>query len=133
KRTVHYDKQPVASRLDQIREREARMEETDSQQVELMGRNRLVNELIAAGVEVSIPIRDRGIDVIAYLDRDDDLGRFIAVPIQMKASSKPRFGVDQKYRRTKNILLAFVWKVGQVGKEQTYAMTYPEGERIVEA
>lgn len=40
--------------------------ELDTQQTEIMGRNRLVNELIAAGIEVSIPIRDSGIDVIAY-------------------------------------------------------------------
>jgi hypothetical protein len=107
--------------------------EFDTQQTEIMGRNRLVNELIAAGIEVSIPIRDRGIDVIAYLDRDEELGRFIAAPIQMKASTRPRFGVAQKYRRTNDIILAFVWNVGRPGEEDIYAMRYAEAVTIVES
>jgi predicted methyltransferase MtxX (methanogen marker protein 4) len=43
---------------------------SSAQQIEIMGRNRLVNELIAAGIAVAVPLRDRGIDVIAYGDRD---------------------------------------------------------------
>jgi hypothetical protein len=104
----------------------------DTQQVELMGRNRLVNELIAAGIEVALPLRDRGIDVIAYLDRDDSAGRFLAVPIQMKASSKRRFGLDKKYLRTKNIVVAFVWNIGCPAEEKTYALTYSEAATIVQ-
>ena len=41
----------------------------DTQQIELLGRNRLVNEIIRANLEVTVPIRDRGIDMIAYADR----------------------------------------------------------------
>ena len=43
----------------------------DSQVIELLGRNRLVSELLRAGLEVAIPARDRGIDLIAYLDLID--------------------------------------------------------------
>lgn len=42
----------------------------DSQVVELLGRNRLIDELLRAGLEVAVPERDRGIDLIAYLDLD---------------------------------------------------------------
>ena len=42
----------------------------DTQSIEILGRNRLINELIGAGIEVAQPLRDRGIDLIAYLDRN---------------------------------------------------------------
>lgn len=38
----------------------------DSQAVEILGKNKLINELLKAGLEVASPIRDRGIDLIAY-------------------------------------------------------------------
>ena len=34
----------------------------DSQVIELLGRNLLVAELLQAGLEVALPIRDRGLD-----------------------------------------------------------------------
>ena len=40
----------------------------DTQTIEILGRNRLVNELLVAGLEVAIPLRDRDIDLIAYID-----------------------------------------------------------------
>jgi hypothetical protein len=40
----------------------------DTQLTELIGRNWLVNELLRAGLEVATPLRDRGIDLIAYFD-----------------------------------------------------------------
>jgi len=36
----------------------------DSQVIELLGRNLLVAELLQAGLEVALPIRDRGIDLV---------------------------------------------------------------------
>jgi hypothetical protein len=44
----------------------------DTQQIELLGRNRL-EWIIRADLEVPIPIRDRGIDLIAYADRAEHL------------------------------------------------------------
>ncbi|MHB2036215.1 MAG: hypothetical protein ACYCPW_05680 [Nitrososphaerales archaeon] len=41
----------------------------DTQLVELAGRNWLTSELLKAGLEVARPERDRGIDLIAYVDR----------------------------------------------------------------
>ena len=38
----------------------------DSQLIEIIGRNRLINELLRGGLEVATPLRDRGIDLIAY-------------------------------------------------------------------
>lgn len=44
------------------------MAQRDSQVVELLGRNRLIEELLLAGLEVALPLRDRRIDLIAYAD-----------------------------------------------------------------
>ena len=65
----------------------------DSQVVEIAGRNWLVSQLYLAGVEVARPERDHGIDLIAFLDR----GRFIACPIQVKASSQKSFDVQRRF------------------------------------
>ena len=59
------------------------MKTRDTQKIEIIGRNRLINELLAADLEVAQPLRDRGIDLIAYLDIDDAIDRFVAFPIQL--------------------------------------------------
>ena len=56
---------------------------TDKQIVELLGRNRLVDELLRADLEVAIPARDRGIDLIVYADKGRGVKNFVAKPIQM--------------------------------------------------
>jgi hypothetical protein len=81
----------------------------DSQVVELLGRNHLVGELLRAGLEVSLPLRDRGIDLIAYADLDERVKSFVARPIQMKASSSSSFSIDAKYAKFPELILAHVW------------------------
>ena len=50
----------------------------DSQQIELLGRHRLVEELLRAGLEVALPLRDHGVDLIAYRDDAAAPGPFAA-------------------------------------------------------
>lgn len=80
----------------------------DSQVLEILGRNQLIGELLRAGLEVSLPIRDRGIDLIAYADLNSDVQKFPARPIQMKAASNRSFGLDQKYAKFPDLLIAYV-------------------------
>ena len=82
----------------------------DTQQVELIGRNLLIAALMADGLEVAVPQRDRGVDLVVYADLDESQ-RFIARPIQLKAASKRAFGYDQKYDRFPDLLLVHVWNV----------------------
>lgn len=109
------------------------MVQRDSQVVELLGRNRLIEELLLAGLEVALPLRDRGIDLIAYADLAARVESFAACPIQMKASSETSFGLHTKYRRVRNLIIAHVWYVGQPAKSITFATTYDEALNIVEA
>lgn len=108
------------------------MHKFDAQQVEILGRNRLVNELLHAGIEVAVPARDRGIDLIAYIDRDENLGVFSAVPIQMKASSLRSFSVDEKYSKFPNLLIVFMWNLAIAESPITFAMPYSEAYKIAE-
>jgi hypothetical protein len=105
----------------------------DTQVIEILGRNRLVAELYEAGLEPASPLRDRGVDLLAYLDLDDQVGRFVAVPIQMKAASKRSFSISRKYHKFSNLLLAYVWGLDKSIPAQTYALTYGEALLVADA
>jgi hypothetical protein len=105
----------------------------DTQTLELVGRHRLASELLQAGLEVAFPARDRGIDLIAYLDIDSAARRFAARPIQMKAASQRSFSIDRKYEKFHDLILAFVWHVDGESPPETYALTYAEANAVGEA
>jgi hypothetical protein len=98
--------------------------------VELVGRGRLIEELLRAGLEVALPARDRGIDLIVYADLSTQVSRFIARPIQMKAASAAHFSINKKYGRFPNLLLAFVWFVGEPAKTSIYVLTQKEAVQV---
>ncbi len=102
----------------------------DTQLIEIRGRHRLIEELIRAGLEVAIPFRDRGVDVIAYAERAP--GRFQAFPIQLKAATTTCFGIDRKYQSIAGLLIVHLWHLGEPGKEQFFAMTFGECLRVAE-
>ena len=102
----------------------------NSQIVELIGRNWLVNELLQADLEVAIPLRDRGIDLIAFADLDRHVKSFIARPIQMKAASVSSFGVDKKYENFPDLIIAYVCYVKSPSKTVTYGLSYQEAVEV---
>lgn len=102
----------------------------DSQVVELLGRNRLTDEILRAGLEVAHPARDRGVDLVAYVDLETHVPAFVARPIQMKAASFQSFSIDRKYGKFPNLLIAFVWNLANGSETVTFAMSYAEALRI---
>src|SRR5579884_837514 len=104
----------------------------DTQIVELIGRQRLTSELLRAGLEVATPIRDRGIDLIAYADTDERLSQLAACPIQMKAATNRSFVLARKYSRIRNLLLVYLWNLHDPGQTIIYALTYQEALSIAE-
>ncbi len=104
----------------------------DTQMIELLGRNLLIDQLIRAGLEVAIPNRDRGVDLIAYADLAGRVDRFIARPIQLKAASTRSFMLDRKYERISDLIIAYVWHVNDPRETVVYAMTYPEAFEIAD-
>lgn len=104
----------------------------DTQVVELIGRNRLVSELLRAELEVATPARDRGIDLIAYADLSKNVKQFIARPIQMKAASQRSFSINRKFERLADLIIAYVWHPEDSGKAVTYALTWKEAFEVAE-
>jgi hypothetical protein len=100
----------------------------DSQQVELVGTALLTSMLLLDGIEVADPKRDRGIDLIAYLDRDV----FVSAPIQVKASFDARFGIDRKYEVIPGLRLVHVWHVRQDLAPRAFCMSYDEAVGVAE-
>ncbi len=107
--------------------------ELDSQVVELLGRQRLVAELLRDGLEVAVPVRDRGVDLIAYADLSQQVARFASRPIQMKAATTSAFGVDQKYGRIADLILAYVWHLDDPQAAVTFALPYAEAVQVAAA
>ena len=102
----------------------------DTQAIEILGRNLLVSELFRAGVEVAFPLRDRGIDLIAFGDRKASKSVFFAVPIQMKGASKKSFSLDKKYEKIPHLLIAYVWGIQGEENHKTFALTYKQALRV---
>ena len=102
----------------------------DTQAIEILGRNLLVSELFRAGIEVAFPIRDRGIDLIAFGDRESSESVFFAVPIQMKGAWKKSFSLDKKYEKIPHLLIAYVWGIQGEETHKTYAMSYEEALKV---
>ena len=98
----------------------------DTQTLELVGQHRLASELLQAGLEVAFPARDRGVDLIAYLDVDPESDRFVAKPIQLKSASRRSFGVWKKYGKFHDLILAYVWHLDGQQPAETYALSQPE-------
>jgi len=101
-------------------------ETLDTQVIELIGRNRLGSELLHAGLEIAVPARDRGIDLIAYADLTSNVETFKARPIQMKAASKRSFSLFRKYAKFADLIIAYVWFIKDPKQTTTYALTYDE-------
>ena len=106
------------------------MPKIDTQVVELIGRNRLVSELLRAGLEVAIPARDRGIDLIAYADLSMDVKQFVARPIEMKAASHSSFSINRKFKRVADLIIAYVWHLEDPSQAVTYALTWNETIKV---
>jgi hypothetical protein len=105
----------------------------DTQVVEIIGRNRLVNELLRAGLEVALPARDRGVDLIVYADLAESVTAFVSRPIQMKAASATGFSIHRKYARLRDLILAFVWNLEAPDSAVTFALSYPDAIAIGDA
>ena len=97
----------------------------DTQQVEIIGRNLLVSACVADGLEVSQPLRDRGIDLIIFDDHARH-GQFSALPVQLKASSSRSFSIHAKYAKFPNLLMAYTWHSDNPVDARLYIMTYQD-------
>lgn len=99
----------------------------DTKQVELIATSWLESVLMREGFEVARPIRDKGIDLIAFLDRDEI--DFSAKPIQIKSAQAETFSVNRKYEN-RGIIMAYIWNA--IGKDpEVYLVPYEEAVELL--
>jgi hypothetical protein len=103
----------------------------DSQLTEVFGKNLLISHLMAAGFEVAQPMRDRGVDLVVYKDREDAQD-YVPCLIQLKASSHESFSLDKKYERLPHLLIAYVWNVQTPVQSNVYALTFNDALQVME-
>lgn len=103
----------------------------DSQQRELMGRHRLIESLLRGGLEVAAPLRDRGVDLVAY-EPPGSPGGFDAFPIQLKSFSGEGFSIHKKYAGVDRLVLAYVWHMHEPAQTSILALTYAEALSVAE-
>jgi hypothetical protein len=104
----------------------------DTQLTELAGRHFLIARLLDDGVEVATPVRDHGIDLIAYVDRTETTGQFFACPIQLKTANEERFILHSKYEKFPNLLMVYAWNISDDDKRVLYALTYSEAKKLLQ-
>ena len=104
----------------------------DSQQVEVIGRNIITNQLTREGIEVAEPVRDRGIDLVAYLSKEEGADQFRACPIQLKVASGRDLSIYRKYEAFPQMVVAYVWCVASEDDVEVYAVTTDEALEIAE-
>jgi hypothetical protein len=107
-----------------------RLAMADTQITELAGRHYLISQLLAGGVRVATPVRDHGIDLIAYVDQIEDSGKFFACPIQLKTAKDKRFSLYRKYEKFPNLLMVYAWNISS-DTRALYALTYYEAEKLL--
>ena len=113
-----------------VRKQKKKQKRADNAVVEFLGRNILIAQLMDAGLEVAIPARDRGVDLIAFQDCLPKDNNFTFIPIQLKASSSGSFSIHKKHGRIQNLLMAYVWCVRHPSESVTYAMRYADAVKI---
>ncbi len=101
----------------------------DSQQTAIIGKHILIAHLIAADLEVAEPIRDHGIDLIAFRDRAES-GEFLACPIQLKTASDEVFSLDSKYESFPSLRIVFVWNAREPAKAEVFVLSYKEARAV---
>ena len=104
----------------------------DTQVVELLGRQQLIGELLRDGLEVAVPARDRGVDLIAYADLTHQVAAFAARPIQIKSFTTSGFSVAEKYSKFADLIVAYVWHLGGSQPAVTFALPYAEVVKVAE-
>jgi hypothetical protein len=90
----------------------------------------LVNQLFAAGIEVAIPMRDRGIDLVAYIDRD--ARSYVSRPIQLRAFRKEGIKLDRKHAAFPGLILALVCFIDDPKRTAIYALPYREAVQVID-
>lgn len=103
----------------------------DAQQVGILGYSILVSLFVTDNIEVANPLRDNGIDLIAYTVKKTSTDKFKAIPIQLKTFTNRGFSLNEK--KYKNMLMAYVWFATIPSKSEVYVMSFDDAVKIAKS
>ena len=101
----------------------------DSQQIELFGRHRVIESMAKDGIEIAMPLRDRGVDFVAY----DDQTTYLACPVQLKIATNESFSIHDKYAAAARLMMCYVWNIHDARAMAIYAMSWREALGVADA
>lgn len=104
----------------------------DAMTLRLLGRNRVIDDLLRAGLQTALPLVDgTGIDLFAFGMPRGAHERWVSAPVRVRASSGRAFAIDEGADRVPGLLHAFVWGLGG-SDERVYVLNHREARTIAE-
>lgn len=104
----------------------------DAMTLRLLGRNRVIDDLLRAGLQSALPLVDgTGVDLFAFGVPRAAHEPWISAPVRVRASSGRAFAIDEGAERIPGLLHAFVWGLGG-SDERVYVLDHREARTIAE-
>ena len=94
--------------------------------LDLVGRARLMDELLEEGVNVVLPTGASEIDMLAYVDSRTAACTIVSVPIKVTSFCSDALSSNLEAARASGILIMLVWGVSNPEHVRTFAFTPAE-------
>jgi hypothetical protein len=94
--------------------------------LQLLGRARLIDELLEDGLNVALPMRAGEIDMLAYIDSSATQYPMASVPIKVKSLCSFPISTAIEGVRSPCLLTAFVWGTNAPARAPIFALTLAE-------
>jgi hypothetical protein len=98
----------------------------DSEMLELVGRARLMDEMMEDGVNVALPMGACEMDMLAYVNSRTGPCRIVSVPINVASFCSDALSSNLEAARVSGLLIALVWGIGNPEDVRTFALTPAE-------
>lgn len=101
----------------------------ESDRLELLGRGKLTEQLLRAGLDTAIPTIRGDIDLFVYGSAKQ--GGFVVCPVRLRASASRSFSLDGRYEAVPNLIHVFVWGLSS-DQVSIHALTHKEAALVAE-
>jgi hypothetical protein len=94
--------------------------------LKLAARARVIDELMAEGVNVALPVGTCDIDMLAFVESRTDPCGLVSVPIQIIVLRGEGLSRNLEAARASGVLVALVWEVDELAPTRSFAFTSAE-------
>jgi hypothetical protein len=98
----------------------------ESEMQQLLGRSRVMDELLEDGVNVAVTVGVGEIDMFAYVDSRTAACRIVSVPIKIASFCSDALSSNLEASRASGLLIALVWGASDPDQVRTFAFTPAE-------